>query len=259
MIFPEPSNRALIIGLVLWAIVLLLIAAKLWKWNIWSWKFARITRLLLVVLIFAGFAGFSWSRLTVRPPIIYPWPVASHGWTPNGIKSPLHILIRDYSSDPNSYVMSLSSLHNLSMTITVPASFTKAESGLTYYPCSVVAFKRVSEWNNQDYSSRPVGFINFREGYTLLLISASSTDANWNGFLAVRKKGNDIEWEGAMEGWANMNGLHQRMAMRETYRDRKKSVEFGGNFFDLTPELLIRYGVPVGKGRDDQCAEFLRW
>jgi len=245
LIYPEPSKRSLVIGISLWGFALLWLLTTVCQNNkLWRFRGSRTVRAVFVVISASLFMLLGWTKYNERPAILYPWLSASHGVRLAG-SSPLHILVRDYSSDPNSYVMSLSSLHNLSVSVIAPLAFMTAQDGFGYSSCGVVELKAVEEWNNQDSSSQPIGYISLHERFTLLLLSASSRNAWWKGFLAVRKNGDEIEWEAVLTGWAEANRVPHQIAVRETYKDNKKLLELGGDFFEVSPEFLLRYGIPM--------------
>jgi hypothetical protein len=257
LIFPESTRISLVIGLLLWGLALLwFLIAVCQKKELWGFRGSWIVRVVLIVSSTSLFMWFGWTKYNARPPIIYPW--LSYTWMPSEEKARLHIHVRDYSSSSDSYVMSLSSLYNLSMTVSVPIAFMRARTGFKHSSCRVVEFTGVDVWNNQEFSTQPIATINVRDGTTVLLISASSRNARWEGFLAIHKKGNHMWREEQISGWAQVNGSSRKMSVRETYEPSKKIMEFGGDFFHLTPEFLLHYGVPMRNADNQECLELLQ-
>ena len=244
------------------AVVVLLIVCSLWTWLVilaldwWTtasgWK--RIARALvpllpLVILLWSAILFFR----PELPPISYPWLSANTIVGKSGEKITavqLHLVVRE---DPPSRegpenATPLSSLYDLNVTVFEPQIVTPTGP----YFCSVAKPLKVVEWNNSDAIRSPVGVFQLKRETNVLWFTGSSRGATWEGAAVIDRNG---DWEETLTGWVSSGKNRQRVRVEEARRNGKTLGKLD-HPVRITPELLVRYGVPFHAGFDpaaDSC------
>lgn len=194
------------------AMYILLGVCALWTWLLiltldWFSKVSGWKRLLRAVLaLFLVIPPLWLSAILLTPataPISYPW-LSTNTWIMDGDRVNavrLQVLVRDDPPSPEARrgAMTLSSLHNLSMAVSTPVAVTP-DGG--WYSCRVGELN-VSEWNNHNAISKPLSILPLKNEATVLEVSASSRNANWLGVVVIQHKGDHLDWEAFLGGWAN--------------------------------------------------------
>jgi len=239
---------------------ILLSICTLWTWPVvlalewWTtasgWKRVVRTVLPLFVLIPMLWGAIYFFRPEM-PPKSYPW--LSTNTFVNGQKFKavqLHVMVREDPPSPESRngIMPLSSLYDLNVTVFTPQLVTPNGP----YSCSVGQAIKAVEWNNSDAVSKPVGIFPLQRDTNILEIYGSSRNATWQGIVVIHGNGN---WEESLTGWVDTARGHEPVRIEETRKDNV-TVSKLEHPMEITPELLIKYGVPFKEKFDsskDAC------
>ena len=232
------------------AVIILLSVCTLWTWIVilalhwWTdasgWK--RIVRTVvplpvLVILLWGAIVFFR----PETPPKSYPWLSTNTfvGMDGQRIKAvQLHVFVREEPVSPEILkgAMPLSSLYDLNLRVFTPQLVTQNGT----YSCFVGQPIKAVEWNNSDATQKPVGIFQLQQDTNVLEFSGSSRNATWRGTVLIHSNGN---WEESLIGWVDIGRGHEPVRVEET-RKNNVTVSKLEHPIQVTPELLIKYGVP---------------
>jgi hypothetical protein len=175
------------------------------------------------------------------PPNSYPWVstntiAAMDGQTLKAVE--LHVIVREDPGTPESRkgVAALSSLYDLNVMVFAP--LVVAKNGP--YLCSVGQIIKAAEWNNHGAMFKPVGIFQLQRDTNVLEILGSSRNATWQGTIVIHSNG---DWEESLTGWVGTARSRERIRVEET-RKNNVTVSKLAHPIEVTPELLVKYGVP---------------
>lgn len=194
-------------------------------------KFRAASIVLATILIPFGLLIY-WNHKDA--PFSFPWLATQE--SPN--TESLLLIIRDYpAEEPSSVVYaSMLPLYTLRLSI-VQFDFQ------TGYENEIRRIR--DDWSNADASST-ICEVELKSGTTIIEFRGMSKDAQWNGFLLLRRKGQHVEHREGILGYAALPRKKEKIEMAEEllYDTQKGLSKNRYDHYRMTREEAKAWGIP---------------
>jgi hypothetical protein len=220
----------------------ILLLVKFFTWpEFWRQTKRVKSRSSAIVIAAAVLPTYALIEMNHRiPPFPFPW-VSTAYQSSDGIG--VQIIVRDYPLDPGlNTIGSSASLFHINILISKVVSVSK--EGESWHE-ERIAYVNKEEWSNA-LDNQTLAWLLIKNQTTVLEFQGTSRDANWDGYIVLKREKGQIQRFQSMRGAVIFPRTKGKLALTEELNTDDSGVHkrILYEFQPLTKKRLLEYGVP---------------